>query len=98
MEKVLIIDGEKCTGCRACELACSSAKTGEYNPVKSRIKILRNLELDVNIPVINQKCDFCGKCTEWCFTKAIRFVSPEEAAILRKKTKIGEFPAPVVSE
>lgn len=97
MEKVLIIDGEKCTGCRVCELICSSAKSGEYNPEKSRIKVLRNMELDVNIPVISPKCDFCGKCTEWCFTKAISFVSWEEAAILRKKTKIGHFPAPIVS-
>jgi len=97
MEKVLIINGEKCTGCRVCELVCSSTKSGEYNPEKSRIKIMRNTELDVNIPVISPKCDACGKCTEWCFTKAIRFVSPKEATILRKKTKIGEFPAPIVS-
>ena len=97
MKKVLIIDGEKCTGCQVCELVCSSVKSGEYNPEKSCIKVMRNTELDVNIPVISLDCDSCGKCTEWCFAKAISFVSWEEAAILRKKAKIGQFPAPVVS-
>ena len=97
MDKVLIVDGEKCTGCQVCELICSSVRTGEYNPGKSYIKVLKNMELDVNIPVISQQCNSCGKCTEWCFTKAIRFVSMGEAAIFRKKATIGEFPAPVVS-
>ena len=97
MEKLLIVDGEKCTGCRVCELICSSVKSGEYNPEKSCIKVMTNMELDVHIPVISLKCDLCGKCIEWCFTKAIRFVSWEEAAILRKKAKIGQFPAPIVS-
>ena len=96
MEKVLIVDGDKCTGCCVCELVCSMAKSGEYNPQKSNIKVLRNMELDVCIPVLNAKCDFCDKCTEWCFQEAIRFVDYAEAALLRKEAKIGCFPSPVV--
>jgi len=96
MEKVLIVDGEKCTGCRICELVCSMIRSREYNPQRSCIKVLRNMELDVSIPVIETTCDFCGKCSEWCFQEAIRFVSWEEAALIRKEAKIGCFPAPVV--
>ena len=96
MEKVLIVDGEKCTGCGVCELICSMVRTGEYNIRKSCIKVLKNMELDVSIPVISADCDFCGKCTEWCFQEAIRFVDYEEAALIRKKAKIGCFPSPVI--
>ena len=96
MGKTLIVDGEKCTGCRVCELICSMVRSGEYNPQKSCIKVLRNMELDVNIPVIEVACDFCGKCTEWCFPGAIKFVDLAEAAIMRKEAKIGCFPAPVI--
>ena len=96
MEKVLIVDGEKCTGCKVCELICSMVRTGEYNPQKSCIRVLRNMELDVSIPVIDATCDFCGKCTEWCFQEAIKFVDYEEAALIRKEAKIGCFPSPVI--
>jgi Fe-S-cluster-containing hydrogenase component 2 len=72
-------------------------RTGEYNPKKSCIKVLRHMELDVSIPVICETCDFCGKCVEWCFAEAIRFVDWEEAALIRKGAKIGCFPSPVVS-
>ncbi len=96
MEKVLIVDGEKCTGCRVCELVCSSARSGEYNPKRSLIKVMRHLEFDVSIPVIDTSCDYCGKCVEWCFPEAIRFVGLEEAAIIRKEARIGCFPSPVI--
>ncbi len=97
MEKVLIVDSDKCTGCRVCELICSMVRVGEYNPQKSCIKVLRNMELDVSIPVVEVGCDCCGKCTEWCFDGAIKFVTKEEAAIMRKSARVGCFPAPVVS-
>lgn len=96
MEKVLIVDGDKCTGCQVCELICSMAKAAEYNPKRALIRIMKNRELDVNIPVISVGCDFCGKCAEWCFPEALRFVSPEEAALIRKESSIGCFPAPTI--
>ena len=96
MENVFIVDADKCTGCKVCELVCSMVQAKEYNPDKSYIKIIRNAKLDINIPVIHVRCDFCGKCLEWCFEKAIKFVTLEEAAIMRKDTKIGCFPAPLI--
>ena len=97
MKKVLIVDADKCTGCQVCELICSMVTSGEYNPQKSRIRILKNREMGVHIPVIDVTCYSCEKCADWCFDQAIRFVSFEEAFILRMEAKIGWFPAPVVA-
>ena len=93
MERTLMIEMEKCTGCRICELICSMEKRGEYNPQKSYIRVLRNREMDVNIPVLDVRCDLCNKCVEWCPTKTLSFVSWEEASILRKENKPGIMPA-----
>ena len=95
-EKVLIFDGDRCTGCSICELTCSMAKHGEYNPRKSYIKVLRNRELDVNIVVLDQQCDGCNQCVVNCIAKAIKFVTLEEAAIIRKQNRLGTFPVPMV--
>lgn len=92
--QTLIFSADRCTGCKICELTCSMVKSGEYNPQKSYIKLIRNWEMDVNIATLNLKCDFCGKCVEWCPTDAISFVTFEEAAIFRKKNMIGDFPVP----
>jgi len=36
MEKILMIDYQKCTGCRLCELVCSVMHDGVSNPARSR--------------------------------------------------------------
>ena len=95
MEKALIADADRCTGCEICELMCSIAKQGECNPKKSYIKVMKNKEMDVNIPILSVECDFCGKCTESCPGDALKFVSLQEAALLRKAVKIGSFPVPL---
>jgi len=97
-EKALIVDADKCTGCKVCELICSMAKHGEYNPPKSYIRVMKNSEMDVNIVILDAYCDFCNKCVEGCLPEAIRLVSLEEAAILRKANRIGIFPAPILSK
>ncbi|MBM4278461.1 MAG: 4Fe-4S dicluster domain-containing protein [Deltaproteobacteria bacterium] len=61
MMKGLSLDVEKCSGCRACELACSMKHTGEYNPLNSRIHISIFHEKAFAIPVV------CFQCNEpWC--------------------------------
>jgi len=97
LEKMLVFYGDRCTGCKICELICSMAKHGEYNPKKSYIRILRNWEMDVNIAALDLNCDFCHKCVAWCPTGAIKFVDQNQAAILRKKNQIGVFAAPLIS-
>ena len=94
---VIIVDAEGCTGCRVCELICSITKQGEFNPEKSYIRIITNNDFGVYLPVLKTECDFCGKCVEWCPEQALRIAELGEAAILRRKSKIGSFPIPVVS-
>ena len=57
-DRVVAIDYDKCTGCRICELACSLLNTGETDPGKSRIRIVRIEEESESlpIPVICMKC------------------------------------------
>ena len=96
MEEVLIVDTGKCTGCSVCELVCSMAKHGEYNPRRSYIRVMRNREMDVNVVALSVRCDFCGHCVQWCSTNALCFVSFEEAAIIRKENKPGIIPTPLL--
>ena len=93
----IVVDVEKCTGCRVCELVCSITKQGEFNPRKSHIHILLNNEFGVYIPALKLECDFCGRCVELCPTEALSVVDNKEAAIIRSKSKMGRFPIPVVS-
>ena len=97
MEKVLIADADKCTGCRVCELVCSMAHQGEFNPKKSYIRVMKNKEMDINIVTMGIKCDYCGECVESCLPGALKFVDLEEAILKWKGVKIGSFPAPLFS-
>jgi carbon-monoxide dehydrogenase iron sulfur subunit len=58
VDSVIAIDYDKCTGCRICELVCSMKNSGEINPVKSRIRIVR-IGTDVttiSFPVLCMQC------------------------------------------
>ena len=98
MRKFLIVDSENCTACKICELVCSFTRNGEYDPKRSYIKILRNTEMAVHIPVlqVDAPCDGCEKCAQACPMHALKFVEPEAAALVRKNNKIGSFPVPLI--
>lgn len=96
MKKVIILDADACTGCRVCELACSMAKQGEYNPKKSYISVISNNDFGVYLPVLKTGCDFCGKCIELCPEDALKISDSGEAAIMMRSLKIGRFPIPLV--
>ena len=53
--KTVRIDVDKCNGCRACEVICSSFRaTPRYssnNPARSRIRIIRDPFRDIYVPV-----------------------------------------------
>ncbi len=82
-QKVLVIDYEKCTGCRACELACSVFHTGASNPSRSRIRVIKWEEIGLYLPLT---CNQCEKpvCVEVCPTKAC-YISPETHKVLIDK-------------
>ncbi|RLB00119.1 MAG: 4Fe-4S dicluster domain-containing protein [Deltaproteobacteria bacterium] len=56
MAKMLIIDHEKCTGCRLCELVCSVYHSGVSNPTRSRIHIVKFYNQGIYIPMVCQQC------------------------------------------
>jgi len=53
--KTIKIDVDKCNGCRACEMICSSfhatPKYSSNNPARARIRVIRDPLADIYIPV-----------------------------------------------
>ena len=97
MDRVLIIDADKCTGCEICELVCSMRNHGEFNPRKSCIRVIKNDEMDINMVTLSTRCDpSCNECVEWCLPEAIRFVGLKEGLMKWKGVKVGSLPAPLI--
>jgi Fe-S-cluster-containing hydrogenase component 2 len=69
-QRILVIDPEKCTGCRTCELACSFKHEKEFNPAKSRIHILKWEEAGLDVPMVCQQCE-SPICLTVCPVKAV---------------------------
>lgn len=57
MEKILVVDPEKCTGCRLCESVCSLFHTGICNPSLSSIRIIKYEEEGIDMPTVCQQCE-----------------------------------------
>lgn len=57
MAKALVVDYEKCTGCRLCELVCSVKHTGSSNPARSRIRIAKWETEGITVPVVCHQCE-----------------------------------------
>ena len=71
MQRVLVVDYEKCTGCRNCEMVCSLSHFGECNPVKSAIQIVKWEAEGLDVPMICQQCEEAA-CEAICPVRAIR--------------------------
>ena len=65
----IIVRNEDCLGCRLCEIICSSAHEGAYNPKRSRIRVPITFPLP-SPPVV---CRQCAKapCVGVCSTGAL---------------------------
>ncbi len=100
MDRVLMVDPENCTACSICELVCSFEHHGQYNPKKSYIRVSKNRELGVHLPLLTASCDLCGgdeKCALWCPTECIKFVPLKEAAQGRRGLKLSPYPSPLLA-
>ena len=69
-KRVLIIKSENCTGCRMCELACSSIKEGEFIPERSRIRVVTNGLEGWSRPLVCLQCED-AMCMAACEVEAI---------------------------
>ena len=88
MEKVLVIDAEKCDGCRKCETACSLQHTGTENPDRSRIRILTWEQIGLHVPIACQSC-VRPFCTEVCPAKACHKDLKTNKVVIDKDKCIG---------
>lgn len=70
MQKILIINPEKCTGCRICEQVCAFHHERECNPAKSRIHIIKWEKGGLDVPMVCQQCDI-PVCEKICPVRAI---------------------------
>lgn len=87
-QKMIVIDFEKCSNCRTCEIVCSLRKYGEENPLKSMVHVIRQWEnIGVFIPMLCQQC-YTPLCKEVCPVKAIE-VSENGAIRVNDEVCIG---------
>jgi anaerobic carbon-monoxide dehydrogenase iron sulfur subunit len=70
MDKVLMINHEKCTGCRLCELVCAVKHDGASNPIRSRIRVMKWEEEGIYIPMACQQCED-APCMHGCPSGAL---------------------------
>lgn len=75
-------DSQRCSGCRACLLACSLHLFGENTPGKAALSVIPHFPAPGNYEV--RTCTQCGVCAEVCPVDAVRsngegvyFVDPE---------------------
>ncbi|HVP10948.1 MAG TPA: 4Fe-4S dicluster domain-containing protein [Phycisphaerae bacterium] len=70
MSNALIVDPEKCTSCRLCELVCSQRNAGAYRPSSSRIEVAVRVDEAIYFPMACFQCDDAPCMTE-CSAGAI---------------------------
>ena len=57
MKKLLVINSDKCTGCRLCERVCSVHHEGVSNPARSRIHVIKWEGEGFYLPMVCQQCE-----------------------------------------
>lgn len=62
-------DPNKCVGCRICEYACSYEKYKVFNPLRSRIRVVR-IYPNINLSVTCRLCED-APCVKACPRKAL---------------------------
>jgi len=82
--KKLTADPAKCTGCGACELACSKAFYKVEDREKSAIRVTADDSGGYDIAV----CDQCGDCMWMCSAMALT-KAPNGVVRLSKKECVG---------
>lgn len=63
---MLIIDPEKCSGCRRCETQCSFYHSGKTGHLGSRIKVVKIEIRGIDFPLVCHQCTehYCTKCPQ----------------------------------
>jgi len=89
----LVIWPDRCRGCRSCQLACSFARTKEFNPSESCITLERDVATERTAPTIQALCcNLCGgspACAAACTYSAITY-EPVPMIEIRHEGGFGE--------
>lgn len=86
--RYLLVDFEKCTGCRTCEIACSLAQKRTCNPYVSNISIVGSKKRGLFVPIVCQQCE-SAVCEEVCPAGAIERNSETGALTVSQDKCIG---------
>ena len=86
--KVIVVDYEKCTGCRQCELVCSVFHSGASNPARSRIRVVKWEQEGIYLPMTCQNCEK-PFCVEVCPTKACSIDKENQRVVIDAEKCIG---------
>jgi carbon-monoxide dehydrogenase iron sulfur subunit len=57
MAKIMVVDHERCTGCRLCEMVCSVKKEAASDPSRSRIHVIKWEMEGFYLPMFCQHCE-----------------------------------------
>lgn len=88
MNKFILVDPEKCIGCRTCALACSFEQEDEFNLTYSRIHPLWLHEVGKFLPFTCHQCEE-PVCMEACPRSAISVDKETGAKIVDEALCIG---------
>lgn len=87
-QKVLVFEAKKCIGCRLCEQICTMTHFKVTNPKKSRIRIIRDDEKQLDQAIY---CHFCvdAKCIEACEFDALSRDPNTNAIVVNEEECVG---------
>jgi Fe-S-cluster-containing hydrogenase component 2 len=88
MTKKLFFNPERCTGCRACEAACSFKKEKVFSPELSRMRVVKLDEDGVDIPTGCEHCEG-APCIQICPVRAIKRKAETGAVVVDQNACIG---------
>jgi Fe-S-cluster-containing hydrogenase component 2 len=69
-KRILLVDMDRCTGCKACVASCSLIKEGLFDLARSRIQIFKDEARGLAIPILCEQC-IEAPCIDVCPVNAI---------------------------
>ena len=86
--KRILVQGNICTGCRACEVACVAHHEGRFGTATARLRIVKIEPLGIDRPHV---CRLCRRapCIAACPTGALFKSDATDAVLVRKDDCIG---------
>lgn len=88
MQKSLLIDPDKCTGCLSCEMACSFEHFGVFNNSKSVIRVFEFHHDGRKVPYTCTQCEEAW-CLHACPVEAITINAATGAKIVLEDVCVG---------